>query len=158
MQAEPEADLASRVTALEDRERIERLFIDYGHFLDNREWGKLSELFAPEGEVILEPLGRAAGPEAIRSLLEQGLTSERGRVFHLIANPIVSLTGNRATSDVSWVMIGRLEDGRPTLAMFGRHRDELIKSGEAWKFLRREGVLEKPAAMPTAFQPASGLL
>jgi 3-phenylpropionate/cinnamic acid dioxygenase small subunit len=143
-----DSDLPVRLERLEDHEAINRLFVDYGHLLDERDWPKLAVLFAEDAEVILEPLGRATGRSAIRNLFEQGLSSERGRTFHIIANPLVTITDKTAASDVSWAMIARLPDGRPTLAAFGRHHDRLVKVDGGWKFQRREGVTEMPASMP----------
>jgi len=121
-----DSDVSIRLERLEDLQAINRLFTDYGHYLDERDWPKLAALFAEDGEVILEPLGRATGPSAIRSLLEGGLSSERGRTFHIISNPLVTLTGESAETNVSWAMIVRHADDRPTLAAFGRHRDRLV--------------------------------
>lgn len=145
-----DSDVSIRLQRLEDLQAINRLFTDYGHYLDERDWPKLAALFAEDGEVILEPLGRATGPSAIRSLLEGGLSSERGRTFHIISNPLVTLTGESAETNVSWAMIVRLADDRPTLAAFGRHRDRLVKVGGRWKFQRREGLTEIPTTMPTS--------
>jgi hypothetical protein len=46
-----------------------------------------------------------------------------GMACHVIANPRMIVEGDRATGEVTWVMIGRTADGGPTLAMLGRHED-----------------------------------
>jgi hypothetical protein len=144
-----DSDISARLAQLEDLQAIHRLFVDYGHYLDERDWSKLAELFTENGDVILEPLGRATGRSAIRRLFEDGLSRERGRTFHIISNPLVRLTGASAETDVSWAMIVRLADDRPTLGAFGRHRDRLVKVSGQWKFQRREGLTEIPAVMPS---------
>ena len=81
-----------------------------------------------------------------------GLGTTKRSTFHIIANPIVNLDGDEATSDVTWAMVMATEDGRPALGMFGRHRDRLIREEGRWKFLRREGVLDLPTVFPSGLE------
>ena len=110
-------ELDKRIQRLEDLEETRQLFVDYGYHLDNRDSVRFSQLFAENGEVILAPLGRAVGPRAIEALMTRGLANTRGLTFHVIANPIVTLDGERADSDVTWAMIMRTPEDRPVLAM-----------------------------------------
>lgn len=140
-------DLQDRVQRLEDILEIQQLFIDYGHHLDAGDFEAYASLFANEGEVLLGPLGRAKGRTEIRALMEKALVGQVGNSFHVISNPMVSLRGDTATSDVMWTVVGREEDGRPSLSMIGRHRDELVREGGRWRFLKRRGFVDIPSAM-----------
>jgi hypothetical protein len=98
--------------------------------------------------VLLGPIGRAKGPAAIQALMEKTLGGRAGSSYHLIANPVIKLDGDRATSEVTWAVIARGKDGQPVLPMVGRHVDELVREGGTWKFLRREGHVDIPSQYP----------
>jgi hypothetical protein len=92
---------------------------------------------------------RSAEPPVLpQALMNDGLGRKTGSKFHVIANPIVSLDGERATSDVTWTTVMRTPEGRLTFGMFVRHRDVLTNESGRRKFLRREGKLDVPAVFP----------
>ena len=144
------ADLQTRVKRLEDLEAIRQLFVAYGSLLDQCDFAAYGKLFADDGELLLGPMGRARGPAAIGELMQSRLGGGKGSSYHLIANPIIDLQGDRATSVVTWAAILRGAEGGPTLGMYGFHHDILVRQAGAWKFLRREGHIALPSKMPSA--------
>ena len=140
-----ERSVEDRLQRLEDLEQIRQLFIDYGHYLDNGDFASYGKLFADEGEILLGPVGRAKGPAAIQALMDGNLAGRIGSSYHLIANPIINLDGDRATTDVSWAVITCGPEGQSVLSMFGRHRDVLVRERGHWRFLRREGLIDIPS-------------
>ena len=106
--------------------------------------------FADEGELLLGPLGRAQGREQIRTMMGRALEGVTGNSFHVIANPLVDLDpeGDRASSEVTWAVVARAQDGSPQLTMYGRHIDQLIRERGRWRFLRREGHIDLPSSYP----------
>jgi uncharacterized protein (TIGR02246 family) len=139
--------LEARLRVLEDRLAIHQLFIDYGRHLDAGDFDAYAALFADEGEVLLGPMGRAKGPQAIKALMTKALAGQTGNSYHIISSPMVKLEGDRATSDVMWSVITAAEDRRPALTMVGRHVDDLVRERGAWKFLRRKGYVSLPNAI-----------
>jgi uncharacterized protein (TIGR02246 family) len=140
--------LAARLTRLEDLEAIRQLFVDYGFALDHGDFETYGRLFADDGEVLLGSIGRATGPEAITALMTKTLAGRQGSSFHVICNPVIHLDGDRATTDVTWVVVTRTESGTPALTMLGRHRDVVVRQRGEWKFQRREGHIDLPARYP----------
>jgi hypothetical protein len=140
-----DANNEARLRRLEDLEEIRALFVDYGYYLDHGLFADYARLFAEDGEILLGPLGRAKGPAAIQALMEQALGARVGSSYHVIANPIVRLEGDRATSNVTWVVLVRDEAGKPVLPMIGHHADTLVRTAQGWKFLRREGHVDLPS-------------
>jgi uncharacterized protein (TIGR02246 family) len=140
--------VAERLQRLEDLDEIRQLFIAYGHHLDAGDVQAYSELFATDGELLLGPMGHATGPEAIRELMAKVLGRVTGRSYHLVTNPVIHLDGDRATSEVLWTVIRPDAGGRLEVAMFGRHRDELVREAGRWRFRRRRGVVDVPAGRP----------
>ena len=140
--------IEDRLRRLEDLEAIRQLFIDYGHHLDRGDVASYAELFAPDGEVLLGPLGRATGRAEIRDLMTKALDGVTGSSFHLIANPIIRLHGDTADAEVTWAVIAKDADGNPDLTMLGRHVDRLVRLSDGWRFQRREGHVDIPSRYP----------
>lgn len=140
-----EETMEARLRRLEDLEAIRHLLVDYGHCLDFGDFAGYGALFADEGEILLGPIGRAKGPAAIQALMEKTMGGRSGSSYHVIANPMVKLDGDRATSEASWVVVVRLPNGQPGVTMIGRHIDQFVRQRGEWKFLRREGVVDIPS-------------
>ena len=137
--------LEARLRRLEDLEAIRQLFVDYGYYLDHGEFENYGKLFADDGEVLLGPIGRAKGPEAICALMTKTLGGRQGSSYHIITNPIIKLDGDTATTDVMWTVVTRDDAGQAKLSMLGRHRDQVVRQRGEWKFKRREGYVDIPS-------------
>jgi uncharacterized protein (TIGR02246 family) len=134
---------------LEDLAAINQLFVDYGAHLDAHDFGAYSALFADDGEVLLGPVGRAKGREAIQSLMEGTMGSGApGGSFHIISNPVVTVDGDQAQAHVMWTVINRDDAGRPHVSMMGHHRDQLVRRDGRWFFQRRAGYVDIPSSYP----------
>ena len=140
--------IESRLQRLEDLAEIHQLFIDYGNFLDTGDLDSYVSLFAADGEVLMGPLGRAKGHEAIKALMSESLQGLIGASFHLVTSPMVKLHGDTASSTVMWTVIQRAENGTPSLTMMGRHHDDLVRDNGTWRFQRRRGTIDLPSALP----------
>jgi uncharacterized protein (TIGR02246 family) len=141
-------DDAARLRRLEDLEEIRQLFTDYGRHLDAGDVQAYGELFADDGEVLLGPIGRAKGRAAIVELMTKVRERARTPSFHLITNPVIHLDGDRATAEVLWTVIRPDADGKLEVAMFGRHQDDLVRERGRWRFQKRRGRVDVPAALP----------
>ncbi len=149
------AELEERLRRVEDLMEIHQLFIDYGMHLDAGRFDDYAQLFAADGEIRLGPLGAARGREQIRETMTKALDGLVGKTFHVISSPVVQLDGDRATSEVMWTMIQRGDDGRPEVAMLGRHRDELVREDGRWRIRIRRGLIDVPSRYPGAATPSA---
>jgi uncharacterized protein (TIGR02246 family) len=138
-------DVHERLRRLEDLEEIRQLFIDYGRHLDAGDVEAYATLFADDGEILLGPIGRAKGREAIVALMTKVRDRAKGPSFHLVTNPVVHLDGDRATSEVLWTVIRPDADGKLEVAMLGRHYDDLVRERGRWRFLKRRGRIDVPS-------------
>ena len=143
------ADLEARLRHLEDLQAIQQLFVDYGHCLDAGDLDGYAALFAQDGEVLLGPLGRARGRDAIRALMGRVLEGSVGDTYHVISSPRVQLDGDTATSEVMWTVVRRGRDGQPRVSGLGRHRDELVREAGEWRFRSRRGLIDIPSQAGT---------
>lgn len=139
------AALTARLQRLEDLQEIRQLFVDYGHYLDRKDFASFATLFAREGEVLLGAMARAKGPEAIRAAMESALGGRAEPSFHVIGNPIIELDGDTAKSETPWVVVRQDADGKPVVPSIGRHKDVLIREDGRWRILRRAGYVDIPA-------------
>jgi hypothetical protein len=138
--------IEDRLSAIEDREEIHQLLMDYGRYLDKRDFLSFSKLFAEhEGEWI-GGMGSAKGSENIRKLMEEtiGTMPVHGPNFHIFSNEIISLQGDRAWATSKWMFITQSDDNRPQIALMGRYEDSLIRENGAWKFLQRKALAGIP--------------
>lgn len=142
-------DIEQRLRRAEDILEIHQLFIDYGMHLDAGRFEEYGALFAREGELVVGPMGTAKGPTEISALMATQLEGKVGLTFHMIGSPMVQIDGDHATSEVMWSMIQPGPDGKPELAMLGRHRDQLVREDGRWRFQRRKGYIDIPNVYPT---------
>jgi uncharacterized protein (TIGR02246 family) len=135
--------LAARIQRLEDHQAIERLLLEYGRTLDNRDFAAYARLFAQDGE-WKGALGSYRGPTAIQAAMERIFTDAaadipRGSNFHLMTNFIIDLQGDRATASSKFVFV-KMDKSRPDATVAGRYEDILIREKGVWRFLRRTAL------------------
>jgi ketosteroid isomerase-like protein len=138
--------LASRLQALEDKDAIWMLFMEYKRHLDARDFKAYASLFSDDA-VWIGNLGKAVGPAEIEALLVRTLEvypSDLERTYHLVMNPVIHVTGDAATSKSNWGFITRGEKDKPVFEMLGRYTDELVRTAEGWKFSRRVAYSDIP--------------
>ncbi len=131
--------LESRVKKLEDREEIRQLLMDYGRFLDQRDFRAFSELFAKTDGEWIGGMGRAKGSKAIRELMEStiGKDTSMTQSCHLFTNETIHVNGDQATAVTKWIFVVPGESNRPQLFFLGHYEDSMIREDGCWKFLRR---------------------
>jgi uncharacterized protein (TIGR02246 family) len=144
--AAPDASSTSsdaRLRAIEDRQAIERLLVEYGRTLDARDFGAYAGLFARDGE-WKGALGSYQGPVAIQAAMTKIFTDAvadipKGRNFHVMSNFRIDVQGDHATARSNFIFY-KLNGSTPEPAVAGRYEDELIREDGAWRFLRRTAL------------------
>jgi len=140
--------LAARVQRLEDMEEIRNVLIDYGRYLDARDFAAYSRLFAKDGEWA-GGLGTVQGPAAIQAFMEKNIPGpNRGNTYHLLTNFEVEVHGDTATAWSRWTFVTPGADKKPVIAQAGRYDDTFVRENGHWKFKRRVASNDIPAAGP----------
>ena len=140
----PAESLAARVQRLEDTEAIRHILLDYGRFLDARDFASYSNLFSRDGEWV-GGFGTAKGPAAIETFMEKNLPGpNRGHTFHLLTNFEIEVHGDTATAWSRWSFVTGNADKKPRIAQAGRYEDTLIRENGRWKFSRRVAASDLP--------------
>lgn len=158
-----ENDFAKRLQILEDKEAIRTLLLNYGRYLDNRDWQAFSELFAPERGTWDGGMGVAHNPAEIRDMMistigidNTGSGSSSLSNLHFLGNEFISVEGDTANALSKWVFIMTAAAGGPEAVFVGHYEDELVKLGTHWKFSRRtvHGDIMRPSAINELNPPA----
>jgi uncharacterized protein (TIGR02246 family) len=145
---------------MEDESAIRRILIEYGAFLDARDYAAYAGLFAQDG-VWIGGFGSFTGPTAIRQMLEANLGApESGFVnkanFHMLTNPLIEIDGDRAHVTSKYLFWTRSPENAPTPLLAGRYVDEFVRERGEWRIARRTtyGAIpyRDPAEPPVAGQ------
>ena len=142
----PDASLAARIQRLEDIEAIRNVLLDYGRYLDARDFSAYSKLFSKTGEWA-GGFGTVKGPAEIQAFMEKNLPgANRGNTFHILSNFVIEVNGDRATAWSRWTFITPGVDGKPIASQAGRYDDVFIREDGRWKFQRRLASNDIPVA------------
>jgi len=146
--AQQDKSLAARVQRLEDIEEIRTVLLDYGRFLDARDFAAYSRLFARDGEWV-GGFGTVQGPAAIQAFMEKNLPGpNRGNTFHILSNFEIEVHGETATARSRWTFVTPGADQKPAMAQAGRYDDTLVRENGHWRFKRRTASNDIPMPGP----------
>ena len=146
--AQPKESIETRLQRFEDKEEIQNLLLDYGRFLDNRDFKSYSNLFAKDGEWV-GGFGSVSGPANIQAFMEKnmGTAPNRANNYHLLSNFVITVQGDTATAWSRWAFVVPGQSGA-TIAQAGRYDDTLVRENGRWRFKRR--VASNDTAPPAA--------
>ena len=130
-----------RLDRMESESAIRKILIQYGAFLDAKDFVSYAGLFAKDGEWI-GGFGRFRGPAAIQKMLEEKLgKAEPGYInkqsYHLMSNPIIEINGDRAHVTSKYLFVMASPDNKPIPTLAGRYVDDYIRENGQWKVLKR---------------------
>jgi uncharacterized protein (TIGR02246 family) len=133
--------LQRRVQQLEDQEQIRTVLVQYGEYLDARNYAAYAALFARDG-VWTGGFGSATGPAQIQDMLEKNLArAEPGFInkssFHLMTTMVVEVNGDTATARSRYLFFTATPDNKPAENLAGRYVDEFVREDGRWKIKRR---------------------
>jgi hypothetical protein len=142
------ASIEARLQRLEDIEEIRTVLLDYGRFLDARDFASYSRLFAKDGEWV-GGFGTVQGPTAIKAFMEKSIPGPNtAHNYHLLSNFEIEVRGDIATAWSRWAFVVPGPDNKPAIAQGGRYDDTLIRESGHWKFKRRTASTDLPSSGP----------
>jgi uncharacterized protein (TIGR02246 family) len=146
--AQDSRSLAARVQRLEDIQEIQGVLLDYGRFLDARDFASYSRLFAKDGEWV-GGFGTVQGPAAIQAFMEKQIAGpNRGNTFHILTNFKIDVHGDTATAWSRWTFVTPGADKKPVISQAGRYDDTFVREDGHWKFKRRTASNDIPVPDP----------
>jgi len=142
--------LSARIRRLEDTEEIRTLLLNYGRYLDARDFAAYSLLFAKDGEWI-GGFGTVKGPAAIQAFMEKNIPGpNQAHNYHVLTNFVIDVHGDTAAAWSRWTFVVPGPDKRPVMAQGGRYEDSLVRENGHWKFKRRVARNDIPDMAPAA--------
>jgi hypothetical protein len=157
--------LEARLKALEDKEQIHAVMMEYGRTLDNRDFAGFAALFSREAEYGGARGALQKGPAAIRAYLEMQLARnaapQPGRDYHFFYNETIEVNGDTATALSKGAFYVTNEARKLETGSAVNYHDEFIREDGKWKFKKRvlgerpadAGAGAPPAATPPAAAP-----
>lgn len=141
--APPPQSLEARIQRIDDRMAIEKLLMEYGRAVDNRDFAAFAALFTEDGE-WKGAQGSYRGPKEIQASMEKIFTAAaadipKGKNFHLLTNVIIDLQGDHATASSKFIFY-KMNGAKPEAEVAGRYEDQLVRVGKAWKFKQRRAM------------------
>ena len=131
----------NRLQKLEDREEIRQLLMDYGRFLDLRDFASFSQLFAEKEGEWNGGMGTAKGSQAVRKLMEDTVGKAADNPgppnYHLFTNENINVNNHQANATTKWIFVTQGDKGGPQLVYLGHYEDTLVRENGRWKFLKR---------------------
>ncbi len=127
-------ELEQRITQLEDIEAIKQLKARYCDICDDtHNPDRIASVFAADGIWEGGDFGQAQGHEAIQELF-LGFRNMFTFSQHNISNPIIEISGNRATG--IWYIMGpwTLAEDNKEIWMAARYDDDYVKVDGEWKY------------------------
>ena len=144
--------MENRIQQLEDREEIGQLLMDYGRYLDERDFDSFSKLFAEEDGEWIGGMGKARGRRAIREFMEKEIGDNRGETatpnFHLFMNKRIDVDDDGASATSKWVFVIRDKEGQPQPFYLGHYEDRFVREKGQWRFLKRVVYSDIPKDKP----------
>jgi hypothetical protein len=145
------SNLEERIARLEDIEAIKKLKTRYCAICDdNHNPEEITKLFAADGIIEGEAIGKHQGRAAIRELFQR---SQELFSFsqHNITNPIIEVDGNHATG--TWYLLGpfTVRKGNEPRWIAVRYEEDYVKIDGEWKFQRVSGLGRMSAPYETGW-------
>lgn len=128
----------SDIEKLVEKAAIERMIYDYSYHLDMNHPDELAALFVEDCEVSYAPNFGATGMEAYKKTLEGIGSYFRGTSHHNSNISIDHVSDAEANVRSIVLAIHRYTKERPDGILYGQYFDTVVKTGEGWKFKRRE--------------------
>lgn len=124
----------------EDRARIVELTARYNHAFDRGDVDAYTACFTPDGVMEVDGGPRYEGAAALGEMCRRTPT---GTIMHVTTDAVVEVDGDRATQDVTLVVVGLPAEpgGRTRVQAAGHYRDELVRTAEGWRFAHRRARL-----------------
>jgi uncharacterized protein (TIGR02246 family) len=146
--AQSSAGLAERIDALESREQIRDLIVEYGRALDHRDFVAYAALFEEEQGTWIGGLGSASGRDAIFKLMDDSIGHAEQPIeptsHHVFTNIRIEVDGDTAAATTKWTFVVQSEAGSPQWFYLGHYDDDFVRKDGQWYFLRREAFTDIP--------------
>ena len=123
-----------------DRARILDLTARYNRAYDNGDPDTFASLFTADAVMEIQGGPSFVGRDALRGMCPDGPAAIR----HVTVDAVITVDGDRATQDVTLLVVGRPSGERrgSKVQSSGRYVDDLVRTGGGWRFARRQVAMD----------------
>ncbi|WP_432828902.1 nuclear transport factor 2 family protein [Dactylosporangium sp. CA-092794] len=132
------AELAHRISRMNDEDEVRNLQDAYGYYVDQRMWTDVVDLFVPGSTVRIDGVGTYTGAAGVRQAMErmgpenltQGILND-----HPLFDTIVQVDPNGRDAIARGIEIGMIGDANTRAASweFNTFRNHFVKDNGVWK-------------------------
>ncbi|SRR5579875_3167102 len=127
---------------MDDRQKIEELYVRYAFAIDGRQYDEWISCFTEDGVFDSSRMGRFAGRDELRKFVEKyERLLEGGQIRHVISNVLVDVAGERARGRC-YLNLYLTKNGKTEMIGVGTYEDQLRKVDGRWLFESRKVVLD----------------
>jgi len=122
-----------------DHQEIEAVLNRYAAALDQKQYGRLTEVFTPEAVAHYVGLTECRGVDSIIGLVS-GVLDQCGNTQHLLGNVQIDVQGDEATAScyLQAIHVGLGDYSDQLFIVWGEYRDRLVRTGAGWRISHRE--------------------
>lgn len=122
---------------MSDENAIQQVLNRYSEGCSIRDWDQVMETFTEEGVWEVPGIGqRVEGHAALRAAMA-GFAEMFEYFVQLNAPATITVDGDKATARTTIRECGRFKGRDEALEVLGFYADELVSTGDGWKFARR---------------------
>lgn len=143
-----------------DRLALRELVDRYASAVDARDADAFAALFTPDAVLAVyeredaEPVVEYRGHDALRDVMD--LLRHYSATFHLMANHLCAIRAPDGATGETYCMAHHLTEaagGATDLVMYIRYRDAYTRTGDGWRFARRDVLRQWTEERPAERRP-----
>lgn len=136
---------------MQDEWEIQRLLNTYSQYGSCGDWDRTVDTYAPDGVWAIPHLGmRFEGQAAIRQALAD-FAATMDYVVQMNSPALIEISGDRASARSNIVESGKSVGKHEGFAYFGYYADQLVRTGQGWKFAQRDFIGSGSSFYPLTF-------
>ena len=139
---------------MSDRDEIQDVITLYSIGCSRRDWGLVTGLFLPDGEWCVAGMEPVKGRAALAAAMS-GFLAGMAYFVQINSPSVIRVDGDRATAETGIREMGKFADRDEAFEAMGHYADELVRTAEGWKFVRKTFAGMGSHQIPLSPGPAS---
>ena len=119
-----------------DKLDIADVLLRYSSGIDRRDWDLFRRCFTSDVYAEYDDVGVWSGVDEFTNFMSV-VHAGMGHTLHRITNPVIDVTGDRATARTYVDAILMASDGRGGIGAVGFFDDDFVRTPEGWRIARR---------------------
>jgi ketosteroid isomerase-like protein len=127
------------VSEREDQQDIAGVLLRYATGIDRRDWPLFRTVFTDDCELDYGEIGSFKGVDAVTEFMQQA-HAMAGHTMHRLTNQVIAVDGDTAEARTYVDALIMLSDNSSGVNAAGFYDDELVRTDDGWRVVRRHFV------------------